>query len=279
MWGVVPSQARLAAIGVQTIGQIAQMPGRSLERLLGHAAGEKLSALAWIAIREDQDAASRALVCPVGARPQAGRGTGLPARARCRRQDRHPPAGQVARRPDRDGARALRRPARGHAVGDARRAIAATASLAEIAEELVRAALADHPDEKHISLLAISVAHLAKQSKLQLELSLGLKHEERRPGTRRGLARHAAVAPSTGSAIASVGRSATLGGVGRLPFRSRRVSRTRRTRPVINTADNRARSAVEQTGNLAPLSWPNSWLAAPHTTPGKPFSGTSGSPR
>jgi DNA polymerase-4 len=70
--------------------------------------------------------------------------------------------------------------------------IAATASLAEIAEELVRAALANHPDEKYISLLAISVSHLEKDPELQLELSLGLANEERRPGTRRGLARHAA---------------------------------------------------------------------------------------
>ena len=70
--------------------------------------------------------------------------------------------------------------------------IAATASLAEIAEELVRAALANHPDEKYISLLAISVSHLEKDPELQLELSLGLANEERRPGTRRGMARHAA---------------------------------------------------------------------------------------
>src|ERR1700730_17516094 len=48
MWGEgPPTNARLAATGVQTIGQLAQMPGRSLERLLGPAAGEKLSALAW----------------------------------------------------------------------------------------------------------------------------------------------------------------------------------------------------------------------------------------
>src|SRR5215831_14155547 len=46
MWGVGPvTQARLAEIGVHTIGQLAKMPGYSLERLLGHAAGEKLSAL------------------------------------------------------------------------------------------------------------------------------------------------------------------------------------------------------------------------------------------
>src|SRR6516162_8781477 len=48
MWGVGPvTGARLAAIGVFTIGQLARLPGYSLERLLGPAAGEKLAALAW----------------------------------------------------------------------------------------------------------------------------------------------------------------------------------------------------------------------------------------
>src|SRR5438128_5709393 len=48
MWGVGPvTQARLAEIGVRTIGQLAKMPGYSLERLLGRASGEKLTALAW----------------------------------------------------------------------------------------------------------------------------------------------------------------------------------------------------------------------------------------
>src|SRR5579862_1669007 len=48
MWGVGPvTKARLADIGVRTIGQLAKMPGRSLERLLGSAAGEKLAALSW----------------------------------------------------------------------------------------------------------------------------------------------------------------------------------------------------------------------------------------
>ena len=67
--------------------------------------------------------------------------------------------------------------------------ISATATLAEIAEELVRTALADHPDEKTVSLLAISVAHLEQHWELQLELPLGLEEEERRPGTKRGMAR------------------------------------------------------------------------------------------
>src|SRR5882757_2996417 len=46
MWGVGPvTKSRLAAIGVDTIGQLARMPGGSLERLLGPGAGTKLSAL------------------------------------------------------------------------------------------------------------------------------------------------------------------------------------------------------------------------------------------
>jgi DNA polymerase-4 len=67
--------------------------------------------------------------------------------------------------------------------------VSATAILADIAEELVRSVLAQHPDEKTISLLAISVSHLEKHAGLQLDLPLGLAGEERRPGTKRGLAR------------------------------------------------------------------------------------------
>src|SRR6476660_4913867 len=48
MWGVGPvTSARLAQNGIHTIGQLAEMPEWSLERLLGRAAGEKLAALAW----------------------------------------------------------------------------------------------------------------------------------------------------------------------------------------------------------------------------------------
>src|SRR3954468_19661023 len=48
MWGVGPAtKARLAAIGVLTIGQLARTAPHSLQRLLGQAASEKLGALAW----------------------------------------------------------------------------------------------------------------------------------------------------------------------------------------------------------------------------------------
>jgi len=70
--------------------------------------------------------------------------------------------------------------------------ISATAILAEISEELVRTALADHPCEKTISLLAISVSHLEQHWDVQLELPLGLADEKSRPGARTGIARWAA---------------------------------------------------------------------------------------
>jgi DNA polymerase IV len=67
--------------------------------------------------------------------------------------------------------------------------ISGTAVLAEIAEELVRKVLMDHPHEKALSLLAISVSHLEEQPDLQLELPLGLQDEKLRPGTKLGMAR------------------------------------------------------------------------------------------
>jgi DNA polymerase-4 len=82
MWGVGPViKARLNEIGVVTIGQLARTPGWSLERLLGPAASDKLTALAW---------------------------------------NRDPR--EIATRSHRNGARALRRPSLGHALGDARSA-------------------------------------------------------------------------------------------------------------------------------------------------------------
>src|ERR1700732_901324 len=48
MWGVGPAtKARLADMGVVTIGQLAEIPGWTLSNVLGSAAGEKLAALSW----------------------------------------------------------------------------------------------------------------------------------------------------------------------------------------------------------------------------------------
>jgi DNA polymerase IV len=193
MWGVGPvTGARLAARGVYTIGQLAKVPGHSLERLLGRAAGEKLSALAWN--RDPREIRTHHRAHSAGAQSALGK---QPAEDRVIRPTLHHLADRVAAR-----LRAKSRPGRTvtvrvrfadlHAVTrsitlDA--PVSATAILAEVAEELVRAALADHPHERTISLLAISVSHLEERSGLQLDLPLGLADEKRRPGTKIGLAR------------------------------------------------------------------------------------------
>src|SRR5690349_20042569 len=72
MWGVGPvTKARLAEIGVETIGQLATTPGRTLERLLGLAAGEKLAALAWN--RDSREIKARRRAGSAGAQSAIGR--------------------------------------------------------------------------------------------------------------------------------------------------------------------------------------------------------------
>jgi DNA polymerase-4 len=193
MWGVGPvTRARLAKIGVRTIGELAKMPGWSLERIVGRAAGAKLTALAWN--RDPREIKTHHRAQSAGAQSALGK---KPAEEQVFRTTLRHLADRVATR-----LRAKSRPGRTVTArvrfADMRSVtrsvtldapISATATLAEIAEELVRAALADHPEEENISLLAISVSHLEKHWKMQLEFPLGLDDEKRRPGTKKGMAR------------------------------------------------------------------------------------------
>src|SRR6266404_3242477 len=193
MWGVGPAtRARLAEIGVLTIGQLAKTPGWSLERLLGPAARGKLAALAWN--RDPREIKTHRPAGSAGAQSAIGR---KPAEERVFRPTLLHLADRIGTR-----LRAKSRPGRTVTVrvrfaslNSATRSvtldapISATVILTEIAEELVRAVLTDHPDEKTISLLAISVSHLEEHWDVQLELPLGLEDEARRPGTKKGMAR------------------------------------------------------------------------------------------
>jgi DNA polymerase-4 len=193
MWGVGPvTKARLAESGIATIGQLAAVSGRSLERLVGRAAGEKFSALAWN--RDPRTIRTHARAHSAGAQSALGR---KPAAESVVRPTLRHLADRVASR-----LRAKARSGRTVTVkvrfADLRsvtrsatlpQPISATAILAEIAEELVRAALADHPHEKSISLLAISVSQLETDTVIQLDLPLSLADESRRPGAGGGAAR------------------------------------------------------------------------------------------
>ena len=193
MWGVGPkTQERLAAAGVTTIGQLAAMPGNSLERLVGSAASEKLHALAFN--RDPRSIETHRRAHSAGA--QSALGQKRPTAQIVRPTLRH-----LA---DRIGSRLRARTLSGRTItvrvrwADLRAVtramtldapVAATGIITEVAEELVWSVLADHPEERTISLLAISVSHLEQQPKLQLELGLGFADEARRPGSRRGASR------------------------------------------------------------------------------------------
>ena len=191
--GVGPvSRARLAEIGVLTIGQLAKTPGGLLERLLGAASSERLTALAWNRdprqIKTDQRARSAGAQSALGRKPAEERVfiptlRHLADRVASRLRAKSRLGRTVTVRVRFADLRAVTRSVTLDAP------VSATAILAEIAEELVRGVLAQHADEKMISLLAISVSHLEKHPDVQLELPLELAGDERRPGSKRGMAR------------------------------------------------------------------------------------------
>jgi DNA polymerase-4 len=193
MWGVGPvTRSRLADAGVETIGQLAQSSPGSMERLLGRAAGRKLTALAWN--RDAREIQSERRAHSAGAQSALGR---QPATERVFRPVLQHLADRVATR-----LRAKDRPCRTVTVrvrfADLRSVtrartlaapISATSALTEVAVDLVRGVLADHPGERTISLLAISASHLGEDPAPQLELPLRLADDGQRPGTRKGAAR------------------------------------------------------------------------------------------
>jgi DNA polymerase-4 len=193
MWGVGPAtEARLAAIGVATIGQLAASSPHSVQRLLGHAVGARLTALAWN--RDPRQIQTHRRARSAGAQSALGR---RPAIERVVKPTLHHLA-------DRIGARLRAKSLAGRTITvrvrfanlrSVTRAltlsapISATRALAETAEGLVRGVLAVHPAERTISLLAISVSNLEANGIVQLELPLDRADDGRRPGTKEGLAR------------------------------------------------------------------------------------------
>jgi DNA polymerase-4 len=196
MWGVGPvAKARLADAGVLTIGQLAHVQPWRLQGLLGRALGDKLTALAWNrdprAIRIHRRSHSAGAQSALGSKPAEERvfrptllhlADRIATRLRAKSRPGRTVTVRVRFADMRSITRSMTLPA----------PISATRMLAEVAETLVCAALADHPQEKTVSLLAISVSNLEEHPLLQLELPIGLEDEGCRPGSRRGMARSGA---------------------------------------------------------------------------------------
>jgi DNA polymerase-4 len=193
LWGVGPvAKARLAEIGISAIGQLARTEGERLERLLGRALAHRLMALAWN--RDAREIVTHHRAQSAGAQSALGR---RPARASVLQPIVRDLADRVATR-----LREKSRPGRTVTVrvrfADLRSVtrsrtlpapVAATASLADIAEDLVRRVLVSHPRETIVTLVAVSVSGLGEPPALQLELPLGVADEVRLPGSRTGAAR------------------------------------------------------------------------------------------
>jgi len=193
MWGVGPAtKAKLADKGIGTIGQLAQASPKSMERVLGRAVGRKLTALAWN--RDPREIQTHRRAHSAGAQSALGR---RPASEAVFRPVLQHLADRIARR-----LRAKDRPCRTVTVrvrfADLRSVtraltlpapISATSTLTEIAVDLVRGVLADHREERTISLLAITASNLGEELFPQLELPFGLADEGRRPGSLKGMAR------------------------------------------------------------------------------------------
>lgn len=195
VWGVGPvTGAQLAGRGIHTIGELAATSPSILERLLGHAAGAKLGSLAANADQRRIETARRAH--SVGAQSAIGRSV---VTARLLHEQCAFLADRVATRLRANGraGRTITVRVRFRGMRSVTRSItrsvsiSTTLTLTELSVGLAQAALDDHPAEREITLLAISVSNLVPESPLQLELPLGLGEERHRPGTPAGSARWA----------------------------------------------------------------------------------------
>jgi DNA polymerase-4 len=193
IWGVGPvTRARLAEAGIRTIGDLATSPSPFLEQLLGHATGTKLASLAGNVDPRRVDGGRRA--SSVGAQAALGRRQVTPDLVRStlgyladRVASRLRVSGRAGRtvrvRVRFPGLRSVSRSIT-MSVG-----VSATLLVTEVATELALGALADHPEERDITLLGVSVANLVEEVALQLELPLGIGDDRYRPGTAASSAR------------------------------------------------------------------------------------------
>lgn len=193
LWGVGPvTQQRLADQGIRTVGQLAEVPGSVVERLLGSAVGHRLSALAHDEDPRRVTSAHRA------------RSVGAQSAMRRRRPERGDVRATLSHLADRVARRLRERDLAGRTVtvtvrfagaGRATRSrtltqpVAATLTLTEIAERLAWSAVDERPGCE-ITLLGVAVSHLVTQRAVQLELDLP-PQDPWRPGTVPGAARRA----------------------------------------------------------------------------------------
>ncbi|QTE28178.1 DNA polymerase IV [Pengzhenrongella sicca] len=193
IWGVGPvHRQRLADLGIRTIGDLAQIPSGALERILGHAVGHKLSAMA----RNDdvRPVVTARRAGSVGAQSAFGRRPAVAAEVRAVLAHLADRVSRRLRAKGRAGRTVtvrvrfvgMRSVTRSHTVAEP---VSATLTLTEIAERLVWSAIGSASAATEITLLAVAVSKLADQRAVQLELDLATPDPWRAgsaPGAARG---------------------------------------------------------------------------------------------
>ena len=194
VWGIGPvTEKRLHARGITTIGELSRSSPDHLRSLLGSAASEVLVARASNV--DERRVAPRRRASSVGAQSACGRQR--PTDEFLRSTLGHL-ADRVARRlrgANRAGRTVtvrvrfsdLRAVTRSQTVSEP---LSATLTINEIAEGLVRLALADHPQEAMVSLIAVSISGLVDDAAIQMELPFSdASHEANADAVRAGSAR------------------------------------------------------------------------------------------
>ncbi len=193
IWGVGPvTEARLASRGIRTVGQLARTGRPVLEQLVGSAAGEKLSSLS--ANRDPRRIENGRVAKSVGAQSALGlkeASTSLIEEVLGYLADRVASRLRASERAGRTVTVRVRF-ARLRSVTRSATlpfAVSSTRTLTEVATSLVAAALADHPSERHLTLLSVSVSNLVGEVALQLELPFLGRDLQPGPGSRLASAR------------------------------------------------------------------------------------------
>jgi DNA polymerase-4 len=233
IWGVGPvTRSRLAEVGIHTVGDLAATPNRILEGLLGSAAGATLAARSANndprRIETARRAASMGAQAALGSRDVSAEllrttlgylADRVAGRLRAAGRAGRTVTVRVRFRGLRTVTRAVTLPA----------PISTTRTLTELSTDLARAALADHPRERQVTLLAVAVSNLVDEPALQLALPLTATGDRFHPGSRLGAARWAADR-SVDAVRARFGRAAVgyanvmFSDVGRVPDEFRELA-------------------------------------------------------
>ena len=194
MWGVGPvTQGKLKEFGVETIGDLADLPQTTLGGRLGFGIARHLHALSWN--RDPRGVSTSHRAKSVSSQSGFGRRAIDTEFINRVLQDLSDRVASRLRAKDRAGRTITARIRFGDMSSITRSvtlatAVASTDALYLAARKLVQTGLDDHPEHEEISLLSVGASGLRFGTALQLELPLQFDDTVLRPGSEAGRKHH-----------------------------------------------------------------------------------------